>query len=306
MEKYPRIQAVHKPESKGFLDGWVIVEEKVDGSQGRINIDDQGVITFGSRNIENSMDAGFGKLSETSQEVFKGMKADKDEIIQVYGEFLSKPKQNAIAYARVPHHNFVVFDIIINGKYLDREEKERFCFNLGLEVVPVLWRGSGSNFTDEIRAELLKLPSFLGHQAGFDRVEGIVVKNYSKLYDERFRDLSGKHMCIKIVNESFQEKNKVENPGQGDKIENLVNSLCNENRWKKSIIHCKDDGKLQFHMRDMAILAPMIVNDIKEEEEESIKQILFNIFWPKIKGRAIRGLPEFYGKWLEEQNNATE
>lgn len=298
MEKFPKIQAIHKPEARGFDDGHLIIEEKVDGSQGRITIDENGVILTGSRNVEN----GFQLLHDNAQEIFKGMKADPTEVIQVFGEYLAKPKQNAIAYERVPNHNFVIFDVIVNGIYLDREEKERFAFNVGLEVVPLLWKGEGKDFTDEIREKLLKTKSFLGHQAGYDRIEGIVIKNYGKLFDERFSDLSGKHMCIKAVNESFQEKNKVENPGQGDKIENLMASMCSETRWKKSIAHANEDGLLVNHMKDMAILAPMIIKDIFEEEKEYIKDELWKIFSGKLKGRAIRGLPEFYMKHLEEIN----
>ena len=302
MERYPRVQAIHKPEARGFDDGFLIIEEKVDGSQLRIEVDENGVVYVGSHNVDNIHEQeakGFKQGVDSALELFKGLKADPTEVISIFGEFLSKPKQNAIAYKRVPNHSFVIFDVVINGHYLDREEKERFAFTYGLEVVPVLWKGEGKDFTDEIRDELLKTPSFLGHQAGYDRVEGIVIKNYSKLYDERFRDLSGKHMAIKCVNMSFQEKNKVENPGQGDKIENLINSLTSEARWKKSIQHLGEDGLLVNHMKDLALIAPAVIKDILEEEEESIKEELWRIFWGKIKGRATRGLPEFYMKHLE-------
>lgn len=247
----------------------------------------------------HEQDTSFNIGVKNALEIFKGLKAEDGEVISVFGEFLSKPKQNTIAYKRLPTNNIVVFDVIINGRYLDREEKERFSFGLGLECVPILWKGDGKDFTDEIREELLKSESFLGHQAGYDKVEGIVIKNYSKLYDERYRHLDGHHMCIKVVNASFQEKNKVENPGQGDKLEKLVGSYTSIARWNKSIQHMKEDGKLTYEMKDMAILAPSVVNDIEEEEKETIKEELWKIMWPKIKGRATKGLPEHYMKFLE-------
>jgi len=306
MQTYPKVQGVHKPEAVGFTEGYVIVEEKVDGSQFRIEIDDQGIISVGSRNVDNiheSDPAGFGIGVENALKIFDGLKADPHEVITIYGEYLSKPKQNTIAYQRVPNQNIVIFDVVINGKYLDREEKERFAFSYGLECVPILWKGDGKNFTDDIREELLQSKSFLGHQAGYDKVEGIVVKNYTKYYDDsRFGHLAGKHMCIKIVNASFQEKNKVENPGQGDKLENLINSYTSEARWNKSIQHKKEAGELSFEMRDMAKLAPAVVKDIEEEEKEAIKEELWKIIWPKIKGRAVKGLPEHYMKFLEEHH----
>ncbi len=306
MKHFPKIQAIHKPEAKGYDEGKIIVEEKVDGSQFRIEINDQGVISIGSHNIDNIHEgdpAGFGIGVENALKIFDGIKADEGEIISVFGEYLSKPKQNTIAYERLPNHNIVIFDVVVNGKYLDREEKERFAFSVGLEVVPILWKGDGKDFTDEIREELLKTKSFLGHQAGYDKVEGIVIKNYNKLYGERFRHLEGEHISVKIVNASFQEKNKVENPGQSDKVENLILSLCSEARWKKSIQHLKEDGLLKFEMPDMRLLAPAVVKDIEGEEKEHIKDELWKIFWGRFKGRAVRGLPEFYMKYLEEVNN---
>jgi len=46
----------------------------------------------------------------------------------------------------------------------------------------------------------------------------------------------------------------------------------------------------------------MVTKDIIEEEKEYIKDELWKIFSGKLKGRAIKGLPEFYMKHLEEIN----
>lgn len=306
MEHFPRIQSVHKPEAVGFKEGNIIVEEKVDGSQVRFEIDDQGEVAVGSHNVDNihiGVSDGFGKAIETANKVFGGMKADSGEKIVIFGEYLSKPKQNTIAYARTPNWNVVIFDVIVNGYYLDRAEKERFVFNLGMiEIVPLLWKGKGEDFTDEIREELLKTKSFLGHQVGYDKIEGIVIKNYGKLFDPRFRNLEGHHMIVKIVNASFQEKHKVENPTQTGKIEELINSLCSEARWRKTIQHLREDDPKQLnnHMRDLALIVPGVIKDIEEEEKESIKEELYKVFMPKIKASCTRGLPQFYMKYLED------
>lgn len=307
MKHFPKIQAVHKPEAVGYQEGNIIIEEKVDGSQIRIEINDKGEISVGSHNVDNihiGNSDGFVKAIESANTLFKNIKADAGEVITIFGEFLSKPKQNTIVYARTPNWYIVVFDVIVNGYYLNRQQKESFISNFGmLEVVPLLWEGKGEDFTDEVREKLLKTPSFLGHQKGYDKVEGIVVKNYEKLFDPRFRALEGKHMVVKIVNESFQEKHKVENPSQGNKVEELINSLNSEARWKKTIQHLREDGKLVNHMRDLGLIIPAIVADIEEEEKETIKEELFKIYMPKIKGRCTRGLPEFYMKYLEKEDN---
>jgi len=308
MKHFPKIQAVHKPESVGYKEGNIIVEEKVDGSQVRYEIDDQGNISVGSHNVDNvhiGDSSGFSKAIDTANKVFKNMKADPGEKIVIFAEYLSKPKQNTIPYARTPNWNIVIFDVMVNGYYLDREAKEVFVYQLGMiEVVPLLWKGKGEDFTDEIREKLLKTPSFLGHQKGYDKIEGIVIKNYGKLFDPRFRNLEGKHMVVKIVNESFQEKHKIEHPGQNGKIEELINSLHSEARWRKTIQHLMEDDpkQLKNHMRDLALIVPGVISDIEEEEKEAIKEELFKIYMPKIKARCIRGLPEFYMKYLEDMD----
>ena len=53
MKHFPRIQGIHKPEAKGYNEGNIIIEEKVDGSQIRIEIDDKGIISVGSHNVDN-------------------------------------------------------------------------------------------------------------------------------------------------------------------------------------------------------------------------------------------------------------
>lgn len=305
MKHFPKIQASYKPEAVGYQEGNIIVEEKVDGSQIRIEINDKGEVSVGSHNVDNihmGDSSGFHQGIDNAEKIFNGTKASEGEVITVFGEYLSKPKQNTIAYARLPNHTIVIFDVIINGYYLDRESKERFAFTHGLECVPLLWKGDGKDFTDEIKEQLLKTPSFLGHQAGYDKIEGIVIKNYDKLFDPRYRGLDGEHMVVKIVNDSFKEKNKVENPNSSNKLNDFINSFSSEARWKKTVQHLREDNLLENHMKDLRLIIPGIVKDIEEEEKESIKEALFKIYMPKIKQACTRGVPEFYGKILGKLN----
>lgn len=304
MKNYQKIYGDHKREVQDIYEGHLIVEEKIDGSQFRIEIDEEGRIFCGSHHQELSLTGSNFKLgTEKAQEVLRGLKAENGDVISIFCEYLAKPKQNVIPYARVPRNHLVMFDAIVQGKYLDREEKERFAFNIGLECVPLLWRGPAEEFTEEVRKKLLKTKSFLGHQKGYDRIEGIVIKNYGKYYDlNKFPWLEGQFMATKIVNEEFKEINKRVNPRAGDKLQALKDSMRSEARWRKAVQHLKEKNELVNDMQDLAKLAPEVVRDIEEEEKEIIKDELWKLYGKSILQASVKGLPQWYQERLREEN----
>lgn len=301
MRSYQKIPGDHRKEIQDIWEGYLIVEEKVDGSQFRVEIDEKGMIYCGSHHQElNLTDNQFKQAIDEAQKVFAGIKSDPNDIISIFCEYLRKPKHNVIPYERVPNHNLAVFDVLIGGKFLDRESKERFVFNVGLEVVPMLWRGEAKDFTDKVKNKLLETKSFLGHQKGYDRIEGIVIKNYNKYYDvNKYPWLEGTPMFTKIVNDDFKEKNKVSHPKAGDKIETLKKSICTEARWIKAVQHCKERNELVGDMVDLQKLAPEIVRDLVEEEKEGLKEELWKLYGKQLTQASVKGLPQWYKERLK-------
>lgn len=306
MESYQKIQQSYHKEVQDIWKGHIVVEEKIDGSQFRIEIIKNGEILCGSHHQElNMVDSMFKLGTDQAKEIFKYLPesmtgADK---INVFCEYLSKPKQNTIAYERTPEKHLVVFDVMYDDKYLNRESKEAFVrLYEGLEITPLLWEGEGKDFTDEIKAGLLSKPSYLGHQGGYDKVEGIVVKAYDNYYDvNKYPYLQGHWLCVKIVNESFQEKNKVENPIAGDKMQKLKDSVNSEARWRKAVQHLREKGEIVDEMKDMAKLAPEVTKDLETEEKENIKEELWKLYGKSIIHNSIKGLPEWYKEQLMEK-----
>lgn len=305
MEAYQKIQQPYKKEVQDIWKGNIIVEEKIDGSQFRIQIDSNGVITCGSHHQELSMVDSMFKLATTqAEEMFKDVaEKNNDTIITIFCEYLSKPKQNAISYSRVPEKNLILFDLMLGGRYMNRKIKESFVDTVpGLEIVPLLWEGRGSDFTEEIKTELLKSKSCLGHQAGYDRIEGMVVKNYDQYYDvNKYPYMQGMWLCLKIVNDSFKEKNKVENPSAGNRFQTLKDSCRTQARWKKSVQHLREKGDILNDMKDMAKLIPEVKNDLELEEKEAIKDGLWKLYGKEIINNSVKGLPEWYKEELMKQ-----
>jgi len=306
MRKYQKIIASFKPEVQPIWDGDIIVEEKIDGSQFRIEIDDKGNIQCGSRTQELGMlDSMFKKGVDEMVEVFKDYKAPAGTLTYIYGEYLSKPKQNAIPYARTPKHYIIIFDVQENKRWLRPKEKEEFAMQFDLEAVPVLWEGDGKEFTAEVQEKILKQPSILGHQAGFNHIEGFVIKTYDRFYNlneyPQYKNSDFPWLSCKVVNDEFKEKNKEENPNRGQKLQDLKDAYRTEARVLKAIQYCRDRGELKGDLSDLQFIIPRMSEDIVEENKEDIKNALWKMFGKEIVGYALKIAPEVYKKVLYEE-----
>jgi hypothetical protein len=207
---------------------------------------------------------------------------------------LSKPKHGQIPYKRVPKNNFIIFDVMIGDKVLDREEKERFAFQYNCEVVPLLWRGDGNELTQEVIEKLLKKESILEHQAGYDRIEGIVIKNYNKHFIVApEHSLHGHFMTCKVVNDSFKEVTKIKSP-RGSEIEGIKESLRSIPRWEKAVQNLREKNELKNDITDIGLVIRRVMTDIKEEETETIKQALYDIYIKEILQHSTSGLATWY------------
>lgn len=313
MKSYNEMEQPYHREANGIFDGNIIIEEKVDGSQFRIMIDENGIITCASKNMQLGVDSMFKRGTDSAQKVFKGLKANEGDVITIFAEYLPKPKQGRISYERTPKDLFVVFDVHMGGIWLRRQQKEEFCFMWNVECIPLLMAVKLAPNTDKeeferlIIKDLLNTKSYLGHQPGFDKVEGVVVKNYDKLYDVREgHSCYGHFMCIKYVNEDFKEKRHIKTPKAGNNLEALISSCTSEARWHKALQHCEERGDIKGTMADLGKLVPEAQKDLAEEEKETIKEELWTLFSKDILKGATSGMVIWYKKKLSESSSSTD
>lgn len=292
MNSYPSIYNFGHAAVRELLQTEVIVEEKIDGSQlsfGMYN----GELRMRSKGSDIILSAPH-KMFEKAVETARELEPLLPEGYTYRGEFLAKPKHNVLAYDRAPTRNFILFDVNTGIEtYLSPEQKAAEAERLGLEVVPTLYRGV-LNSADSLRG-LLETISMLGGQ----KIEGVVVKPLQ--YNLWGRDK--KCIMAKFVSEAFKEMHgrtwtKEHRPSKADIIEQIGSQTCTEARWAKARIHLQEAGKLENSPRDIGYLIKEIPADIRKEEEENIKQQLFDWAWPKIQRAAVRGLPEWYKKEL--------
>jgi len=289
---YPKLWSIGHAAVISLFEDDVIVEEKVDGSQfsfGKI----KGELKVRSKGQEidlNNCDKMFNKAVATAQELFPEML----EGHTYRGEYLQSPSHNTLAYDRTPEKNIIIFDIQRDEEqYLTYEEKVNEAKRLGLEVVPILYKGKIDK--PEMLYELLEKTSVLGGQ----KIEGVVVKNYAKFGPDK------KALMGKYVSEAFKEVHnaswKEKHPSNSDYIEVLAQCYRTPARWNKAIQHLKEDGLLTDSPKDIGILMKEIQTDIIKECEEEIKQKLFDQAWKKIGTTSVKGFAEYYKKHLVEK-----
>lgn len=214
-----------------------------------------------------------------------------------YCEYLDNPKHNILKYNRVPKNHIILFGVSDEtGTKFDGELKKWADF-LDIEYVPIIFKGK-INSAEEIK-ELIKKESVLG---GVE-MEGIVVKNYQRpflLGGQPIPLMAGKFVSEKFK-ETHREKWGSENTSKG-KFKTFCESFRTEARWEKSIQHLKEKEELENSPRDIGKLLKEINLDIMAEEEENIKNWLYNEFRREILATATKGFPEWYKNRLLEKS----
>lgn len=273
----------------------VEITEKVDGSQISFGIID-GELMIRSKNQQLHIGADNGMFN-TAVEKIEFVASVLTPGYVYRGEYFSKPKHNALAYERVPKNNIMIYDIektMGSSDFLRRRDRTKEAIRIGFESVRVFFAGTGCSL-DWIK-EYLEETSALGGV----KIEGVVVKNYSLFTEDK------KVAKAKFVSAEFKEKNdkawKKENPTQKDVIAQLIETYAVPARWQKAVQHLREDGKLEGSPRDIGNLIKEAQEDLKKEETEAIKTVLFNHFIGQITRGSIAGLPQWYKEQIAEGN----
>lgn len=289
---YPKIFNMGHPQIRELFDTEVTIEEKVDGSQFSFGIFN-GELKCRSKGKEIVIDAP-EKMFTKAVETIKELAPYLIDGHTYRAEYLSKPKHNCNAYERVPLKNLILFDVNpAEEAYMDYESKSMEASRLGFEVVPLLFRGKVENF-EQFKAFLEK-DSILGGC----RIEGFVIKNYSKFGDDK------KALMGKFVSEAFKESHakgwKEANPGKGDILDVLILNSKSTARFQKAVQHLRERGELTNSPKDIGNLMKEASLDALTELEPVIKEQLFRWAWPKVARAIVGGLPQWYKEELAKE-----
>lgn len=255
-KKYGKIHRLGKEETIGILEGVCHVQEKLDGANASIWLDDTSNIQCGSRNkhlIEEDFNGfvGYAKAHAGVKAILIAYPG-----IILYGEWLVK---HSVKYPEDAYKKFYLFDIEAEGKFLTPELM--YALANDYEILTVPYIGKFTNPTIE------ELKQFVGRSELADRGEGIVIKNMS------FTNKFGNTCYAKIVCENFQESSKVKLI-DSDKEAYIVSKYMTIGRVIKIMNKLQPEINEQLGMQHIPRVCNSAYHDmITEEIWEIIKKV---------------------------------
>lgn len=168
--------------------------EKVDGTNIRIYWDGHQV-QFGGRtdkaqipaHLVNRLNELFG--GDTNEELFE-QKFGENEV-ELFGEGYGVKIQNGGLYR--DDVDFILFDVMINGNYQQRESVEDIANYFGIDVVPIVLEGTLQDGVDYVLNNRKSIVAKNGAE-----IEGVVGRPKLELNDR-----SGKRCIVKIKYRDF-------------------------------------------------------------------------------------------------------
>ena len=216
MKEYEKIETIYARDTEGtkklifgeFRDktveflrhiNWVWTE-KINGTNIRVNWDGHTIVWAGRtdkadipKHLDDKLESLFG--SNETEEMFEQLFGGKK--VTIYGEGYGCKINNGGNYILDKKTNqdcdFIVFDIEIDGVYLERKNVEAISKSLGLRVVPIVGIGPLTEAVRYVKEHHNSQLSYL------QEMEGIVCRPEIEL-----RDRLGKRIIVKIKWEDFK------------------------------------------------------------------------------------------------------
>lgn len=299
--EYCKIMALGKLGTEDIFEDEVVISEKCDGSSVRI-MNDGGTIRVGSHKKEISLEG-----STPDAKMFIPFTTWVKENETALLSFL--PNQNVIFGEMCQSHNvikyankypIVIFDIGEVAEYglefrdanFQNIRQSYLSKELKVPIAPTLYRGKVTN-RDQLD-KFLSAASFLDKTKN---IEGIVIKNYSRL------NQWDRHLFAKLVRQEFKERNKeVFKRGESKSVEEAIAEFYfTRARLIKMVQRLKEEGKYTGELKDIQYLVGMIPKDIEEEHKEDIKEFLYQHFWKQINRIISARIAPEYKKYVQEE-----
>lgn len=137
----------------------------------------------------------YGKVFK-SIDVFKKIQPGE----QIFGEIYGEGIQKNYHYGLKNEHKFILFDVMVDGKWLNPDSVKKFAEERGFDMVPELYRGS---FNYETIHKLTEGDSVLSPSQKVR--EGVVVKAQEG-YDEGM----GSKRALKFISEKYLDKEQTD------------------------------------------------------------------------------------------------
>lgn len=137
------VEGKYRSEIKYLANNVWQFTEKIDGMNIRIYWDGHRVSFYGRTNNAQIPSALANKLSnlflgEANEQLFEQRFGETEVIL--FGEGYGEKIQSGGAYKK--EQDFILFDVMVNGKYQQREDVEDIAKYFGLDTVPIIFEGT--------------------------------------------------------------------------------------------------------------------------------------------------------------------
>ncbi len=292
--QYPKLLHIGHRSIKTIFSSSVEVQEKIDGSQfSFMKLNDK--IIFRSKNVEFDLTNAPDLFRPSIANILLNEKNVEEGYIY-RAESIKNKRHNMLEYERAPIGNTIIFDIqkmpYGSQDYLSHEEICQHCSKINCEPI----KSFGTHLINDIDETGPWMESI--SQLGKTKIEGLVFKNYNQYTYE------GNAMMAKLVSNEFKETMVKSIKGDTEKIdifESIASSLKTEARYRKATQHLAERNELKNSLSDIGLIIREFQKDVKEEEEDYIKECLFGHFWKKISRNIVNDIPDWYKNKLESQ-----
>ena len=274
-ERYPKIKRLGDEENEGILLGKrVFIQEKIDGANASIWLNDEGVVTCGSRNQDlTNCASGFnGLLEYVKNHVGINQLLMDNPTFRLFGEWLVK---HTVQYNETAYKHFYLFDIKNDGKFLSSDEVNKIAEDYGIE--------KPHTFACMEYPEIAKIEELVGISKLGNKGEGVVIKNAD--YVNAF----GETPYAKIVTQNFKEDNAIVFGGNNKFSETyhemrIVNKYITLARVKKNIQKIETITDKKLTINDTSRVINTVYHDMLTEEIWNIQKDTVMINFKKLSG----------------------
>lgn len=284
---YPKIMRLGKEETDGILDEPVTVQEKIDGANVSIWLNEFGGISYGSRTRELGKDDfnGFGTYVQAHTEALSIFFKENPKV-RLYGEWLVK---HTITYPDEAYKKMYLYDVYNEetDKYLEQSIVEGLAKELSFEYPKIFFTG-----------EMVTIPmleDIVGKSLVPDAAngEGVVIKRLD------FINKYGNLIYAKKVHEKFKESNAIVFGGNNKFSETywemyIVNKYCTVGRVRKIMQKLQPEINERLDFQHIPEIVGRAYHDLITEEAWEIATKIVAVDFKKLKTLCSKKFIQIY------------
>jgi len=302
-KKYPDIERLGHPDNLPILnygEDSLVIEEKVDGGNGSFWLEKDGIhVSSRNRDLTAEEDKkAFEKQRIGLKKLLEGKELNPD-----YYYYIEWMAVHTINYTNVP--DVIGLDIRLRhnadgdgaGLFIGRDKRDQEFKRIGIENVPIVWRGKVSELKKLNVLELIPKSKYYDGKA-----EGIVIKNYVR------KSHVGNHqLYAKVVTDEFKEDNKAVFGGVREKnsdTSKIVDQFVTDARIRKIVMKQVNEFNQPLTLKLMHKVPTETIKDVLKEEYQSLFDNYSFIDFKEMKQKVAKKCLRLINEMIESKKGS--